>query len=1521
MIVILCLTAVASPWKVTTAYADKLVCAVPGKDGPASIGGIVNTYYPGSANVSAGATSIPVGAPLGAATPIQPGDLLLVIQMQGADINSTNTGAYGDGTAGDPATGILGTNFSAGQYEYVVATSAVVAGSVSISSGLVNSYFDQDYPVGASNQGQRRFQVIRVPQYSSATITSAITSLPWNGSVGGVVALDIAGTLNMNGNSINVSGQGFRGGGGVEYDGDGAGTTFSRTDYRTPSTSPLNASKGEGIAGTPRFVFNGTSVVDLGIEGYPDGSFARGAPGNAGGGGTDGDPIGNEENTGGGGGGNGGAGGIGGWGWANTGSTISESGGFGGSAFPATASRLVMGGGGGAGTINNNNPLFSSGGIGGGIVMVRAGTISDSGTISADGADGQDQPLNDSGGGGGAGGSVLVVAQSNLPAGLNVSAQGGDGGDAWPGQSNTGWDSPSIWRHGPGAGGGGGVIFLNSAAGTLSVAGGVNGVTTTDSDIYGSNPGSLGILDTATSPASIATGISGAECIPTPAVVKTTGTPVVSQTPTGTTGEYTIVVSIPANQGTALGFSISDSLPTGFTYAATTSVTPSGGAVRVSTVNPTVGTSTPSWGTFDIPGGGQVTITFTVNIASSVPAGVYQNPATATYTDPTRTVTTGTTTTEYDPASSTGEDIEVITATLPDLTVTKTNNVNDAVQPNSPFTWTITVSNIGTGGAAFTSGQTILNDALPGVAGYYPQGALTVTNGATPPTGTINCSISGTTLSCVASGVVTLTADASFGITFTVTPTAGGELVNTAVVDPNGVITESNENNNQDADTVSVLGADLSIVKDNGQTSYLAGSVVTYTVTVSNLAGVSITGATVSDPRPANIATWAWACTNELGGATGCTPSANSASDFTDTVNLPVGGSIIYTVTATVVATPTGDLVNTATVSVPTGYTDTNPGNNSSTDTDTLTLSSVDLAITKDDGQAGYTAGGTVTYTVTVTNLSGTDVTGATISDPRPANIATWAWACTSETGGASGCTPAGNSANNFTDTVNLPVGGEIVYTVTANVVANPTGSLVNTATVTPPSGFADSDTSNNSSTDINTLLTADLSIIKTDGQVTFAGDDTLTYTVTVTNLSGVTVTGAVIADTIPANILSWTWVCMTEGGGATGCDGAASNSADFTDTVNLPVSGTIVYTVTAVVVSNPVGDLANTATVSLPPGITDSNPGNNTSTDTNFQGEVADLSLNKSASNLTPAPLTNITFTLALLNIGPDPATGVVVTENIPSGFTFVSAVASQGTYSNVTSLWNVGDLAVNATATLTITVTVNLAGSYANTAQVSASDQIDPDSTPANSVTSEDDQDSVTITPNFGSGGGSTPGQASTPITGFLIPVTGFTPNVVTELSVASRPVYAPSSLRIEIPVLNVKTSIVGVEFKDGNWDVSWLQDQAGWLNGTAYPTWRGNSLITAHAVNSDGRPGVFSGLNHLAAGEYVFVYNNGYRYTYRVESNDLTQATDFDVLKHEEKPYLTLITCDTYDEKSGMYLLRVVVRAVLVDVREVK
>src|ERR1041385_4463020 len=154
------------------------VCANPGKDGPAgTLAGIVNTYYPGSATANAGATSISIGSSTGAATAIAIGDLLLVIQMQDASINSNNTDSYGDGVSGGNASGYTSLA-NAGKYEFVVATSAAGA-SVSIrgagtGNGLANTYTNA---AATSSRGARRFQVVRVPQYSSASHRASFCSL------------------------------------------------------------------------------------------------------------------------------------------------------------------------------------------------------------------------------------------------------------------------------------------------------------------------------------------------------------------------------------------------------------------------------------------------------------------------------------------------------------------------------------------------------------------------------------------------------------------------------------------------------------------------------------------------------------------------------------------------------------------------------------------------------------------------------------------------------------------------------------------------------------------------------------------------------------------------------------------------------------------------------------------------------------------------------------------------------------------------------------------------------------------------------------------------------------------------------------------------------------------------------------------------------------------------------------------------------------------------------------------------
>jgi LPXTG-site transpeptidase (sortase) family protein len=166
--------------------------------------------------------------------------------------------------------------------------------------------------------------------------------------------------------------------------------------------------------------------------------------------------------------------------------------------------------------------------------------------------------------------------------------------------------------------------------------------------------------------------------------------------------------------------------------------------------------------------------------------------------------------------------------------------------------------------------------------------------------------------------------------------------------------------------------------------------------------------------------------------------------------------------------------------------------------------------------------------------------------------------------------------------------------------------------------------------------------------------------------------------------------------------------------------------------------------------------------------------------------------------------------------------------------------------------------------------------------------------------------------------IPSTGFAPDRVTTLPEQTVS-YAQSALWLEIPKLGVKVDIVGVPQADGKWDVSWLGNNAGWLNGTAYPTWNGNSVLTGHVWNADNTVGPFGYINTLWYGDQIIVHAWGGEYVYEVRSvQQVDPSSTAQLLKHEELPWLTLVTCRGYDEATGTYQYRILVKAILVDVK---
>lgn len=361
------------------------------------------------------------------------GDTVVMMQMKGAVIDSSNTAAFGSIT-----------NYrNAGNYEfnYVKSKSGNV---IELKNTIIRQY---DIPDG-------KVQLIRVPYYDIANITNTLTCPAWDGSKGGVLVLNAKNKVTLNAN-IDVTGKGFTGG--KSPNSNNLSWSCSSVNYYYPAGSKEAAAKGEGIA-----------VIST------DRTYGRGRLANAGGGGD-------QANTGGGGGAGVGSGGFGGNQLSSCPSV--ENRGVGGTGFNLSAqNKVIMGGGGGSGEANNPPPLnfAANGGNGGGIIIITAQDIESIGgaKIIANGDPGLECVTSTGnchegmGGGGGAGSILLNI--NNYLSGISIESNGGKGANA----SHTSLNSTFL--HGPGGGGGGGLIWFKQvtmpASATTSLNGGVNGV-------------------------------------------------------------------------------------------------------------------------------------------------------------------------------------------------------------------------------------------------------------------------------------------------------------------------------------------------------------------------------------------------------------------------------------------------------------------------------------------------------------------------------------------------------------------------------------------------------------------------------------------------------------------------------------------------------------------------------------------------------------------------------------------------------------------------------------------------------------------------------------------------------------------------------------------------------------------------------------------------------------------------------------------------------------------------------------
>ena len=396
--------------------------------------------------------------------------------------------------------------------------------------------------------------------------------------------------------------------------------------------------------------------------------------------------------------------------------------------------------------------------------------------------------------------------------------------------------------------------------------------------------------------------------------------------------------------------------------------------------------------------------------------------------------------------------------------------------------------------------------------------------------------------------------------------------------------------------------SDLSITKTHVG-DFTVGVDGVYTLTVRNVGSGTIGGViTVTDTVPAGLdlvsaAGSGWAC-GTAGSTVTCTvtPGGGLASG----ASLP---DITVTVDPTLAAVPS--VTNTATVS---NTNDVNPDNDTSSSVTGIEAAGVvaDLAIAKTDGTASVAAGGTTTYTITVTNDGPSPVSGAILADPAVTGLAKTAVACAATPGQCTGGTTpsvAGLEGGTFALPA-LALGQTYAISVTADVTAT-SGSVANTATVAAPTGAGDPDGSNDSATDSDAVtaappppVVADLAIAKTDGTASVAAGGTTIYTITVTNDGPSPITGAILADPTVAGLSKTAVACAATPGQCTG--GTTPSVAELEGgTFALPAlaSGQTYALSVSADVTAASGTVANTATIAAPTGA-DPDGSNDSATD-----------------------------------------------------------------------------------------------------------------------------------------------------------------------------------------------------------------------------------------------------------------------------------------------------------------------------------
>ncbi|WP_083372002.1 isopeptide-forming domain-containing fimbrial protein [Paraoerskovia marina] len=594
---------------------------------------------------------------------------------------------------------------------------------------------------------------------------------------------------------------------------------------------------------------------------------------------------------------------------------------------------------------------------------------------------------------------------------------------------------------------------------------------------------------------------------------------------------------------------------------------------------------------------------------------------------------------------------------FPELDVAKSPVSESPAYIGEPFTWSVTVTNVGDATAFGVDAE----DTIP--SGWdFVEGSLQLTVDDGAYLGDVEPDFDGDTVRY--EDVATLPPGTSVTATYELVPTpdvvpnVGSDVpqVNTVAVtgeDESGA--PGNAVGPYEADASGetyIASADLVATKTHDE-PVVAGEPLTWTVEVSNAGPDTAVGPfTVLDSLPDEVETAAatgdgWTCQTDL--------TTEPASILCDRdvpgELLAVGESLPPLTVETDVPADVvegTDLVNEVFVDSRT-Y---DPEEENNTATDVATVSAVaDLEI--DKAHAGDLTAGTLgTWTVDVTNLGPSDSQPViVVEDTLPAGVT-----FDSATGDGWECSGTGRDVRCERDSVLPAASVAPQITVVGQIDEAATGSLENTATVTPTT--SDPDGTNNTATDTADLLTSADLVIEKSHEGSFVAGSQGTYTFTVVNAGPSTAAAPVtVTDTLPDGLQY-----SASGGGEGSWTCSSSPGTDGLDEVecvldgDLPVGAEVSVDVTVDVDPDlGAGEFVNSATVDS--STPDPNEVNNTDVDDTQYDSEADLAVVKSHEGDAVAG-TELTWTVQVENRGPSSTEGpLTVADALPDGVTLVSA------------------------------------------------------------------------------------------------------------------------------------------------------------------------------------------------------------------------------------------------------------------------